>query len=93
LLSLHTCTDTCLKAWAVATLLRSPTFHRGVEKVVKGVHRVRHGTPMEEMGGTKMDGPTGPTQFLKHFREELKEQLGVKDQVQKQLGRKDQKTP
>lgn len=46
---------------------------------------------MEEMGGTKMDGPSGPSQFLKHFRDELKEQLGVKDQAPKQLPGKDQK--
>lgn len=36
-------------------LLSSPTFHRGVGKVAKTVHRIRHGTPMEEMGGTKLE--------------------------------------
>jgi len=70
------------EAWAIATLLRSPAFHRGVEKVAKTVHRVRHGTPMEEMGGTKLDKPDG-SKFLTHFKKELKEQLGFKDPKQR----------
>jgi hypothetical protein len=36
-------------------LLSSPTFHRGVGKVAKKVNEIRHGTPMEEMGGTKLE--------------------------------------
>lgn len=56
-------------------MLRTPAFHRAVEKVAKGVHRVRHGTPPEELGGTKIDKP-GDSGFLGHFVEEVKTQLG-----------------
>lgn len=64
-----------LEAWAVQQLLRTPAFHRAVEKVAKGVHRARHGVPPEEMGGTKIDQP-GNSGFLGHFMEEVKTQLG-----------------
>ncbi|KAK4549115.1 hypothetical protein LTR36_007571 [Oleoguttula mirabilis] len=64
-----------VEAWAVQQLLRTPAFHRGVEKVAKGVHRLRHGTPPEELGGTKIDQP-GNAGFLGHFFEEVKTQLG-----------------
>ncbi len=64
-----------LEAYAVQALLRSPAFHRGVEKVVKGVHRLRHGIPPEEMGGTRIDGQSNAG-FLKHFTEEIQTQLG-----------------
>jgi len=65
------------EVWAVARLLSSPTFHRGVEKIAKQVHKIQHGTPMSEMGGTKLDRP-GPS-FFKHFKDEIKEQLRIKD--------------
>lgn len=64
-----------LEAYAVQALLRSPAFHRGVEKVAKGVHRIRHGIPPEELGGTKIDGPNNDG-FLRHFNEEVQTQLG-----------------
>jgi hypothetical protein len=53
-----------------------------VEKVAKGVHRIRHGTPLEEMGGTKLDKPDG-AKFLSYFKNELKEQLGFRDPKQR----------
>ena len=64
-----------LEAYLVQALLRTPAFHRGVEKVVKGVNRARHGIPPEELGGTKIDQP-GNGGFLKHFQEEIQTQLG-----------------
>lgn len=64
-----------LEAYLVAALLRTPAFHRGVEKVAKQVHRIRHGIPPEEMGGTKIDQP-GNGGFLRHFTDEVQSQLG-----------------
>lgn len=64
-----------LEGWAVEQLLRTPGFHRGVEKVAKTVHRVRNGLPKEEEGGTSIDRPDGPG-FGQHFFDELKSQLG-----------------
>ena len=65
-----------LEAYMVQALLRSPMFHRQVEKVAKGVHRIRHGIPPEEMGGTKIDSPGGQSGLFGHFLEEVKTQLG-----------------
>ena len=59
----------------VQQLLRTPAFHRAVEKVAKNVHRVRYGIPPEEMGGTKIDQPH-TSGFLRHFTEEVQTQLG-----------------
>ena len=64
-----------LEAYLVQALLRTPAFHRGVEKVARQVHRVRHGIPPEELGGTRIDAPTNGS-FLKHFTEEVQTQLG-----------------
>ncbi|KAK5107425.1 hypothetical protein LTR62_001286 [Meristemomyces frigidus] len=64
-----------VEAFLVQQLLRTPAFHRGVEKVAKTVHRVRHGTPAEEMGGTKIDQPS-QSGYVQHFLDELKTQLG-----------------
>ncbi|KAF1811251.1 hypothetical protein P152DRAFT_474858 [Eremomyces bilateralis CBS 781.70] len=66
------------EAWAVTRLLRSPTFHRAVGSVHKGIRRVIHGKPMEEMGGTNIDRPS----FLNHFADEVKRQIrdGTRDQ-------------
>ena len=64
-----------LEAWAVQQLLRTPAFRRVVEKVAKNVHRVRHGTPADELGGTKIDAP-GESGFLGHFYDEVRTQLG-----------------
>ncbi|KAF2207389.1 hypothetical protein CERZMDRAFT_5351, partial [Cercospora zeae-maydis SCOH1-5] len=63
-----------LEAYAVQALLRTPAFHRGVEKVAKQVHRIRHGLPYEEPGGTNISDPSQPG-FTKHFLDELKGQL------------------
>ncbi|KAM3422449.1 hypothetical protein BST61_g2797 [Cercospora zeina] len=63
-----------LEAYAVQALLRTPAFHRGVEKVAKQVHRIRHGLPHEEPGGTNISDPSQPG-FSKHFLDELKGQL------------------
>lgn len=59
----------------VQQLLRTPAFHRAVEKVARGVHRIRHGIPPDEMGGTKIDQP-GQSGFIGHFLNEVKTQLG-----------------
>lgn len=63
-----------LEGWAVEQLLRTPGFHRAVEKVAKNVHRVRNGLPREEKGGTEIERE-GPG-FGQHFYDELKTQLG-----------------
>lgn len=66
-----------LEAYLVQALLRTPAFHRAVEKIAKNVHRIRHGIPPEEMGGTRIDDPTkSSNSFLKHFSEEVQTQLG-----------------
>ncbi|KAI5361468.1 hypothetical protein Slin15195_G125830 [Septoria linicola] len=64
-----------LEAYAVQALLRTPAFHRGVEKVAKQVHRIRHGLPYEEPGGTNLSDPSKPG-FGKHFMDELRGQIG-----------------
>lgn len=64
-----------LEGWMVEQLLRTPGFHRAVEKVAKNVHRIRNGLPPEEKGGTDIDRPDGPG-FGQHFFDELKSQLG-----------------
>ncbi|KAJ9602293.1 hypothetical protein H2200_013148 [Cladophialophora chaetospira] len=60
----------------VDTLLRSPAFHRGVQKVHKKVHEIQHGKPPEYYGGTNLDTPEategGAKNFFKIFWEELK---------------------
>lgn len=77
-----------LEAYMVQLLLRTPAFHRGVEKVARSVHRIRHGIPPEEMGGTKIDGQSNES-FLRHFGEEVQSQLGraeAKDTALKSTG-------
>ena len=58
-------------------LLASPTFHRGVRKVHKKVHEIRHGKDPADMGGTNIDSPDGSqsNRFLKHYMDELKNQF------------------
>ncbi|KAK4497114.1 hypothetical protein PRZ48_011564 [Zasmidium cellare] len=68
-----------LEAYMVQALLRTPAFHRAVEKVARQVHRIRHGIPPEELGGTRIDQPGEPG-FSKHFVQELKTQLGYAEQ-------------
>ncbi|CZT18683.1 uncharacterized protein RCC_04527 [Ramularia collo-cygni] len=70
-----------LEAWAVQALLRTPAFHRAVEKVAKNVHRVRHGLPREEEGGTKLEGQE-ESGFTKHFMGAVKGQLGAAEQAE-----------
>lgn len=69
-----------LEAYLVQALLRSPAFHRGVEKVAHRVHRFRHGLPPEQTGGTNIDKPGGESGFSKHFLDEVKTQLGYAEQ-------------
>lgn len=64
-----------LEAYLVQALLRTPAFHRGVEKVAHRVHRLRNGLPPEPKGGTSVDDPAN-SNFLKHFSEEVQTQLG-----------------
>ncbi|GAB7357469.1 hypothetical protein MBLNU459_g0009t1 [Dothideomycetes sp. NU459] len=64
-----------LELFLTQQLLKSPAFHRAVGKVHKNVHRLRHGVPPEEMGGTKIDSP-GMQGFMSHFVDELKGQAG-----------------
>ncbi|OQU95899.1 hypothetical protein CLAIMM_02059 [Cladophialophora immunda] len=60
----------------VEMLLRSPSFHRGVQRVHKKVHEIQHGKPPEYYGGTHLDHDQaterGVGHFLKLFWEELK---------------------
>lgn len=65
-----------LEAYLVQVLLRTPAFHRAVEKVARQVHRLRHGLPPEELGGTKISQPSGSPGFLRHFLDEVKTQMG-----------------
>lgn len=68
-----------LEAYLVQALLRTPAFHRAVEKVARKVHQARHGIPPEELGGTRIDKP-GERGFTGHFVDELKTQLGYAEQ-------------
>lgn len=70
-----------LEAWAVQALLRTPAFHRAVEKVAKNVHRVRHGLPREEEGGTSIEGQEKEG-FTKHFMGAVKGQLGAAEEAE-----------
>ncbi|KAJ9654631.1 hypothetical protein H2198_006377 [Neophaeococcomyces mojaviensis] len=59
----------------VDTLLRSPAFHRGVQKVHKQIHQLQHGKPPEHYGGTNLEEPGrngGVKSFIALFWEELK---------------------
>lgn len=60
----------------VETLLRSPGFHRTVQKVHKQIHEFQHGKPPEYYGGTNLEEPAqqsgGVKNFMKLFVEELK---------------------
>jgi len=67
-------TNSHRQAWAVNNLIRSTGFNGFVRNVHKTFHKLRHGTPMEEMGGTNIDKPAEQS-FLKHFTEELRAQL------------------
>ncbi|PGH19334.1 hypothetical protein AJ80_03974 [Polytolypa hystricis UAMH7299] len=60
--------------WLTARLLASPSFHRAVHRVHKSVQELRHGKAPEDMGGTNVEKP-GVKHFLKHFRDELKDQF------------------
>ncbi|KAI9370105.1 hypothetical protein BJX61DRAFT_535904 [Aspergillus egyptiacus] len=57
-------------------LLASPTFHRMVGDVHRKIRHLRHGSPPDEMGGTRLEnnGP-GLKKFFQYFGEEIKEQL------------------
>ncbi|KAK1059167.1 hypothetical protein LTR74_012855 [Friedmanniomyces endolithicus] len=75
-----------LESFLVEQLLRTPAFHRAVEKVAKNVHRVRHGIPPEELGGTRIDTPNSQNNgFLGHFLDEVRTQLGSAESKSKSL--------
>ncbi|BCS22742.1 uncharacterized protein APUU_30967A [Aspergillus puulaauensis] len=61
--------------WLTTRLLTSPIFRRMVGRVHGKVQQMRHGTPPQEMGGTNIENTGSTQQFLKHFREELKDQF------------------
>ncbi|KAF2766335.1 hypothetical protein EJ03DRAFT_242636, partial [Teratosphaeria nubilosa] len=63
-----------VEAYLVQALLRTPAFHRGVEKVAKQVHRIRHGLPPEAPSGTSIDSPHNSS-FLNHYWDEVRAQL------------------
>ncbi|KAF2723403.1 hypothetical protein K431DRAFT_292452 [Polychaeton citri CBS 116435] len=74
-----------LEAWMVQQLLRTPGFHRLAERAARNVHRIRNGLPKDSgEGGTRLDSQQNP-EFLKHFMDELKTQLG---QAESQQGSK-----
>ncbi|KAF9731323.1 hypothetical protein PMIN06_007412 [Paraphaeosphaeria minitans] len=56
------------EAWAVAKLIRSPTFNRGVQKVYRKINRI---PDTEAKNGL---GRTGPSAF-DHFQDEVKDQF------------------
>lgn len=60
----------------VDTLLRSPAFHRSVQKVHKQIHQLQHGKPPDYYGGTNLEEPAQQGGGVKHlaklFWEELK---------------------
>lgn len=63
---------TVCKGKLVETLLRSPTFHRGVQRVHKHVDELRHGKA--PVGGTSLEEPSGRSikDLARMFVEELK---------------------
>ncbi|KAF2827543.1 hypothetical protein CC86DRAFT_290872 [Ophiobolus disseminans] len=56
------------EAWAVAKLIRSPSFNRAVQKAYRKINRL---PDMEAKNG---GGRTGPS-TLDHFKDEVKTQL------------------
>ena len=58
----------------VTSLVRSPAFNRGVERVNQKIYEFRHGKLPEDMGGTKLDEPDrkGVKYFFKLFVEEVR---------------------
>lgn len=75
-----------LEAWAVQQLLRTPGFHRGVEKVARTVYRYRNNLPPEQKGGTSIDDPSKQS-FVKHYFEEVQTQLGRAERKEQQQQR------
>lgn len=76
-----------LEAYLIQALLRTPAFHRGVEKVAHRVHRFRNGLPPEPQGGTHVDDPAN-SKFFKHFSEEIQTQLGRAERQQQNVSAK-----
>jgi len=67
-----------LEARIVSTLLESPAFHRGVRKVHRRVHEMRHGkieTPPEDVGGAYQERPKPARGGFKRFAELFLEEL------------------
>ncbi|KAK4136136.1 hypothetical protein BT67DRAFT_375989 [Trichocladium antarcticum] len=61
----------------VATILRSPSFHRGVRRIHRTVEDMRHGRdPTEPLRqGEATADPHRTTGFFKHFIDELRNQF------------------
>jgi hypothetical protein len=57
-----------------------------VEKVAKNVHRVRHGLPKEEEGGTRIEGQEKDG-FTRHFMGAVKGQLGAAEEAEAEKAR------
>ncbi|KAI5198592.1 hypothetical protein E4T39_06699 [Aureobasidium subglaciale] len=76
-----------VEAWLVKRLLESHTFHQGVRKVHKGVHRIRHGPLEEDLGGTNLE-KQGPG-FANHFWEEIQVQTGRRKRIEDPLQKPD----
>jgi len=53
----------------IETLLRSPTFHKGVQRVHKTVHQLQHGKPPEYHGGSSIEPSEEAGKGMKHFFE------------------------
>ncbi|ESZ94106.1 hypothetical protein SBOR_5526 [Sclerotinia borealis F-4128] len=71
------------ETWAVARLLRSPTFHSVVRKAHKRVHEARHGKDPSEMGGTNIDDPNKSSRFIQYLKDEIKDQFWGKSPPRK----------
>ncbi|KAK4161638.1 hypothetical protein QBC43DRAFT_291730 [Cladorrhinum sp. PSN259] len=67
-----------LEDFLVSQILRSPTFHRGVQRIHRTVQEARHGRnpnePLKPGEATANPNKVEPDSFVKHFVDELKNQ-------------------
>ncbi|KAB5536252.1 hypothetical protein GE09DRAFT_1226974 [Coniochaeta sp. 2T2.1] len=60
----------------ITALLRSPTFHRGVQKIHRKVQDVKHGRdPNDPLRPGEATEEPGKPSFLQHFIDEVKNQI------------------
>ncbi|KAJ9139514.1 hypothetical protein NKR19_g7417 [Coniochaeta hoffmannii] len=60
----------------IATLLRSPTFHRGVQRIHRKVEDVRYGrNPNDPLRPGEATEEPGRPSFFGHFMDEVKNQI------------------